>query len=92
MEVALFKADPVLKAVEGRAAPGEEIFVYPSSPEYYFLTATTNPTRYSGLGYNYNSSSDFQGVVRILDEHHVRYVLWDTGLDEKSAQTLFSRR
>ena len=87
--VALFKSDPVLTALEERVTPGEEIFVYPSSPEYYFLSATTNPTRYSGLGYNYNSSSEFQGVVRTLDEHHVRYVLWNTGLDESLLKLYF---
>jgi 4-amino-4-deoxy-L-arabinose transferase-like glycosyltransferase len=80
--VAVFKSDPALTALEDRTTPGEEIFVYPSSPEYYFLSATMNPTRFSGLGYNYNSASEFQGVVRILDEHRVRYVLWNTAIEE----------
>jgi Dolichyl-phosphate-mannose-protein mannosyltransferase len=87
--VAQFNSDPVLTALGERAAPGEEIFVYPSSPEYYFLSATTNPTRYSGLGYNYNSSAEFQGVVRVLDEHHVRYVVWNTVLEESLLKLYF---
>ncbi len=88
--VEVFKSDPVLAALDDRVAPGEEIFVYPYAPMYYFLSGATNPTRWSGLGYNYNSASDFQEVDRVLDQHRVRYVLWDTLLEEEVHKVLFA--
>jgi hypothetical protein len=87
--VAVYKSDPVVAALDDRVAPSDEIFVYPGSPEYYFLSATTNPTRYSGLLYNYNSAAEFEEVVRVLDERHIRYVLWDTGLEAKALRYQF---
>jgi hypothetical protein len=76
--VVVFKTDPVLTFLDEHVLPGQEIFVYPYSPMYYFLSGTTNPTRWSGLGYGYNSPSDFQEVIRVLDQHRVKYVIWDT--------------
>ncbi len=87
--VAMFKIDPVLAALEKRVAPGEEIFVYPYSPMYYFLSETTNPTYYTGLIYNASTPQQFQEVVRTLDEHRVRYVVWDTGFQERSHRWFF---
>ena len=77
--VAVFKDDPVVTYLNGHLAPNQELFVYPYIPIYYFLTDTTNPTRWSGLiGYNYNSRAEFQEVTRTLDQHRVQYVVWDT--------------
>lgn len=87
--VALFTQDPVLAQIENRAAPGEEIFVYPSQPIYYFLTKTKNPIRYGGLMYNYNSRADFEEVVRILDQHRIKYVVWDTEYIERNFKMFF---
>jgi hypothetical protein len=79
--VAMFKDDPVLTFLNAHTVPGEEIFSYPYSPIYYFLTATTNPTRYSLLLYNYNTSAQFHEVIRTLDQHKVKYVVWDAKLE-----------
>ena len=81
--VAVLKIDPVVTALESRVSSGEEIFVYPYCPIYYFLSGTTNPTRWSGIGYGYNSASDFEEVVRVLDQRRVRHVVWDTLFQEK---------
>jgi 4-amino-4-deoxy-L-arabinose transferase-like glycosyltransferase len=81
--VAVLKNDPVITALDNRVSPGEEIFVYPTYPMYYFLSGTTNPTRWSGLGYNYNSASELQEVVQVLDRRRVRHVVWDTLFQEK---------
>jgi hypothetical protein len=75
---AVFKDDPALAFLDENVPRGQEIFVYPYSPMYYFLSATTNPTRWTGLGYHYNSDADFQGVIQVLDQRRVRYVVWDT--------------
>jgi 4-amino-4-deoxy-L-arabinose transferase-like glycosyltransferase len=83
--VAVFKDDPVLAFLDTRVAAGEEIFVYPYHPMYYFLSATTNPTRYNILMYNYNPPAQFQEVVGVLEQRRVRYVVWDTGFEARTA-------
>ena len=72
-----FQDAPALAVLEKLVAPGEEIFAYPYCPRYYFLASTTNPTPYSIMAYNYNTPSQFQEVVRILEQRKVRYVMWD---------------
>jgi hypothetical protein len=83
--VGMFKQDPAIAFLDTHAAAGSEIFAYPTCPMYYFLSATTNPTRYSLLLYNYNTSSQFQDAIRVLDQHKVKYVLWDTTVETKAA-------
>ena len=87
--VSMFRSDPVLTFLDEHVAPGEEIFAYPYSPMYYFLSATTNPTRYSILLYNYNTPSQFEEVIRVLDQRRVRYVVWNTRFEIKAANTFF---
>jgi 4-amino-4-deoxy-L-arabinose transferase-like glycosyltransferase len=88
--VMVFKSDPALAFLDNHVAPGQEIFVYPDAPIYYYLSATRNPTRWSGLGYNYNSPSDFQEVVQVLEQRRVRYVVWDTLLEDRALKLFFS--
>jgi Dolichyl-phosphate-mannose-protein mannosyltransferase len=87
--VAVFKNVPALALLDSKVAPGEEIFVYPYCPMYYFLSATANPTRYGGLLYNFNTPSQFEEVVGGLEQRHVRYVLWDTHFQAKEVAALF---
>jgi hypothetical protein len=68
---------PVLEFLNTHTAPNDLVFVYPYSPIYYFLTATRNPTRVDVLLYGYNTSQDFQGVIRDLGAKQVKYVVWD---------------
>lgn len=88
-EVALFQQDRVLAQMQVRIPVGEEILVYPSNPEYYFLSQTRSAIRFGGLMYNYNSQADFQNVVTILDQHQVRHVVWDTGFMDRNLKTIF---
>jgi len=87
--VAVFKNIPVLALLDDKVAPGEEIFAYPYCPMYYFLSATTNPTRYGGLVYNFNTRSQFEEVVRVLEQRRVKYVLWDTNFQAKEVAAKF---
>ena len=80
----------VLAFLNTHVQPGEDTFIYPYSPAYYFLSATANPTPYSFLTYGYNTPSQFQEVVRILDQRRVRYVVWDTNFLSKTAEEVFS--
>jgi hypothetical protein len=56
-----------------------------------FLSATTNPTRYSLLMYNYNTTSQFKDAIQTLEQHKVRYVVWDISF-QKDAGHLFSAK
>jgi hypothetical protein len=72
------KGDGALTFLQNHAAVGEEVFVYPYYPMYYFLTATRNAVRFSILVYHYNSKEQLEEVVRDVERKQVRYVLWDT--------------
>jgi hypothetical protein len=77
--------DQVLRFLNEHTSPGEEILSYPYCPTYYFLSSTTNPTRYSILMYNYNTPSQFQEVVDILDQRRVRYIIWEASFAANAA-------
>lgn len=76
--IAILGQESVLKFLNEHVSPGEDILIYPYAPTYYFLSATTNPTRYSLLMYNYNTRAQFQEVVQCLEQRKVKYVIWDT--------------
>ena len=83
--VGMYKPNPALAFLDTHVAPGTEIFAYPTCPLYYFLSGTMNPTRYSLLLYNYNTPSQFQDAIRVLDRHKVKYVVWDMDFERKAA-------
>jgi hypothetical protein len=72
-----FPPDAALDYLNGHVAPGEPLFVYPYSPMYYFLTATSNPTRYSILLYQTNTDQQLREVTQTLETAKVKYVVWD---------------
>jgi len=69
---------PVLNFLDSHLHGGEDTFIYPCSPVYYFLSGATNPTPFSCLFYGQNTSAQFHTVVDILEQRQVRYVVWDT--------------
>jgi hypothetical protein len=89
-QVSMAAYDPVLTALDEHVSPGGEIFIYPYAPMYYFLSATTNPTRYSALYYNFKSHSRpiFDEVIQTLTQHRVKYVWWDKSAQDR-LQILF---
>jgi hypothetical protein len=82
-------APGVLRFLDKETKPGEEIFVYPYSPLYYFLSGTRNATRYSSLIYGFNASEQLQEVTHVLDESRIRIVVWDTNFVEKNERQAF---
>jgi len=80
--IRIFTRDGALAFEREHVAPGEEIFAYPYCPQYYFLGAAKNPTPFSLMIYRYNTPEQFREVVRILDERKVKYVFWDTNLEQ----------
>ena len=88
--VAMYKDSPALQFLDAHTVPGEETFVYPYCPIYYFLSATTTPARYLTLTYNYNTETEFKDTIRTLEDHKVRMVLWNTDFLVKSAPVVFA--
>jgi hypothetical protein len=86
--VALLKSDPVITMLQSKVDAGEEIFAYPYCAMYYFLSATVNPTRYAALLYNFNTPSQFEEVITVLDQRRVKYVVWNKSF-QKNANTAF---
>jgi 4-amino-4-deoxy-L-arabinose transferase-like glycosyltransferase len=86
--VAMFHNSPTLAFIDAHVAPGEEMFAYPNCPIYYFLSSTENPTRYSNLVYNMNTTAQFQEVIGDLDRSKVKYVVWDTNFEAKTVPVM----
>lgn len=87
--VAMFKDDPVLKFLDTHVAPGAPILAYPYCPMYYFLSATTNPTRFSAFVYGFTPPEMYREVIEDLDRKKVKYVVWDTNFETKQVRILF---
>ncbi len=75
--VSAFRPDPVLDFLATHVKPGENIFVYPYRPVYYFLSGAENPTRFSILLYHLHTDAQFREAVRSLQEKDARYVIWE---------------
>jgi hypothetical protein len=88
--VAMLRVDPLFAFIDKHVAPGEEFYVYPNSPMYYFFSQTVNPTRYSNMVYNMNTTSQFEETIQILDQHKVKYVLWDANFQTKIVPQVFA--
>ena len=87
-KIRVFTQDGALAFEREHVSSGEEIFAYPFCPRYYFLGAAKNPTPYSLMIYGYNTRSQFLEVIRILEERKVKYVFWDTNLQQVMAEVL----
>jgi hypothetical protein len=61
--------------VDERTAPGEPIFVYPSSPLLYVLTRRPNPSRFAHLYPGAASAAELDHLIAILDQTPVRVVV-----------------
>ncbi|MDQ1694389.1 MAG: hypothetical protein QOH85_1924 [Acidobacteriaceae bacterium] len=84
---------PVLTAIEEHVRPGGEVFIYPYAPMDYFLTGTSNPTRYSTFcfDFKFGSSSQLEEVTRTLEQHKVKYVVWDHKAERRIGQLFFPK-
>ena len=74
-----YKKLPALKYLEEHTKRGDYIFCFQYCPDYYFLADTRDPTRYSLLTYNYNTEAQFKESIRGIQEHKVKYVVWQGG-------------
>jgi hypothetical protein len=61
--------------VRARTAPGEPIFVYPSSPLLYPMTDRLNPTRYAHVYPGATSPQGVAGIIAALAQTPVRFAV-----------------
>lgn len=83
------RPDKALDFLMQHTRPGEDVFVYPYRPLYYFLADVHNPTRFAVYLYDPAANALFRQAVEDIDSRKVRYVLWDTGLAGKNLNTIF---
>jgi hypothetical protein len=69
--------DTVIPYLQGRVRTGEKIFVYPYQPLYYFLTATSSPTKFDYLQLGLHSENQIQEALAQLAAHPPRIVVWE---------------
>jgi len=69
--------DTVIPYLQRHIPPGEEIFVYPYQPLYYFLSATSSPTRLDYLQVGLHSEDQIQETLAQLAAHPPRIVVWE---------------
>ena len=87
--VRTFAGDAALDFLDRQTRPGDAVFIYPYYPMYYFLSGTTNPTRFSILVYQYNTDSQFREAISDLEQSKARFVLWDTVVDGPNLKRWF---
>ncbi|MBZ5516337.1 MAG: hypothetical protein LAN62_16100 [Acidobacteriia bacterium] len=68
--------DTVLPYLQRHIPAGEEIFVYPHQPLYYFFTATNSPIRFDYLQLGMHSEEEFEEARGQLAAHLPRAVVW----------------
>lgn len=83
------KSEPALDFLMSHTRPGDDVFVYPYHPIYYFLAAVHNPTRLAVYLYDPAANGLFREAVQDIDRKKVRYVLWDTGLAGENLRKIF---
>ena len=82
-------ADAALDFLDQQVKAGEEVFVYPYYPMYYFLSGAANPTKFSILMYHINTEAQFREAVAALERRKVKYVLWDGPVDGQNLKNWF---
>ena len=80
---------PVLDFLEAHTRAGDEVFVYPYQPIYYFFEDLKNPTRYSYLNYHLHTDAMFVEATRDLERKQVRYVVFDNQLSGRRLAEMF---
>ena len=79
----------LLKFLEGHTQAGDEVFIYPYQPIYYFVENLRNPTRYSYMQYHLHTEDQFREATRDLERKNVRYVIFDTALSGERFREVF---
>ncbi len=80
---------PVIAFLQAHTKPGDNVFIYPYQPVYYFLEDLQNATRYSCLLYHYSPPAQFTEAIHDLEQKKVKYVLFDRELSGQNLAKVF---
>ena len=81
------RKDSVVSFTQANVAAGSEILVYPYLPLYYFLTATSCPTRFDYLQPGMHTHAQQEEAIREISAAGTPVVLWEFGFAEKIPNT-----
>jgi hypothetical protein len=83
-----FADDAALEFLDRQTQPGEDVFVYPYYPMYYFLSGTTNP---HDSAFCCITTTRMRNSRRLFPpwSEEGRYVLWDTVVDGQNLKQWF---
>ncbi len=73
-----FWEDRNLEFLQEFTRPGDQVFVYPYYPIYYYLMDLRNPTSFNCLVYGYHTQKQFEQAISELEKSKVKYIVWDT--------------
>jgi hypothetical protein len=77
--------DYALEYLQTHTRAGQTILVHPYEPLYYYLTATSSPTRFDYLQPGMHTPEQFQETVRALEKNQVSLVFIELSFSEKFA-------
>jgi 4-amino-4-deoxy-L-arabinose transferase-like glycosyltransferase len=75
--------DSALEVTLARVPANESVLVYPYLPLYYYLTDTSNPTRYDYFQPGMNTPAQAQEIISQIQSGKVRVVLFESSFPEK---------
>jgi hypothetical protein len=75
--------DTVVEYLQTHVIAGEKIMVYPYLPLYYYLTDTTNPTRYEYFQAGMHTPQQAEGMLAQITSSHVPVVVFESSFWEK---------
>jgi hypothetical protein len=70
------EADTVIPYIQAHVATGQEIFVYPYQPLYYYLTATSNPTSFDFLQPGLHTAEQTAHMLDELEKHRTNVAIF----------------
>jgi 4-amino-4-deoxy-L-arabinose transferase-like glycosyltransferase len=77
------RRDEVIEELQARVQAGQKVFVYPYEPLYYYLTATSNPTRYAFLMPGMNTAEQRSAAIHELAVDRTPVVVFQPSFTEK---------
>jgi hypothetical protein len=88
-DIHVMNDDHLIDFLQTHTRAGDEVFIYPYQPIYYFAEILKNPTRYSYLQYHLHTDAQFQEATRDLEAQKVRYVVFDSLLSGEHFEQVF---
>jgi hypothetical protein len=68
--------DSAIPYIQAHVPPGQNLFVYPYQPLYYYLTATSNPTGFDFLQPGLHTAEQFHQMLTELEKQQTNVVIF----------------